>query len=338
MASFQRLMNKHKANTVLSETKVAYMNAHARGNIEPLNTWLGISFTPSYGLTMKVLRDYKGNDYVLVEGIPQSICEQMLPMQAEGVLAFYTATYEPLTMCLNKKDMMVAWAGAGIPAECGATTHCDVGDYAVENDPSGFPGFCNSEGRCQACNSDYEIVNENRTGCECNSEVAVSCDWRGEHWCCEKGNLCGAEMGECVPDNGCWYTLTTTTTDNSCHYTLQIVDGVATMHPEKPCGSGYCYLDSGSGGCGTSVSNNATDLWGKCNPFTETIGSCSYSSAALTAEKACPPQYYCNVKWKNQSCQAVENATTTVYGRCQRVEENTNPACPAPWGEADPTE
>ena len=297
VAGFQRMVNKNKANTVISESKLAFIEAHARQNMESakLNLWENVSFTPSYGYGMTVMRDYKSNDYVKVTRVSEGVCAQMLPMQVEGQLAFYTEGYEELTDCEDENTIVVAWNGIGVPAECGVSHDCDVGEYALEVNPHGFPGFCNAEGRCQKCAEDISEVNENRDGCDCDPEVALSCsDEEGNTWCCGGKTICGARPNECPPSDGaCSYTFTqqTQTVAANCHWTIiaqeqevaancsytmsdTLLDAEYNTHklelsPQIPCTEPgqYCYLYYQDSACTTSLRSDTSTtpvLWGVC--------------------------------------------------------------------------
>ncbi|MGN0919217.1 MAG: type II secretion system protein [Alphaproteobacteria bacterium] len=122
-----------------------------------------------------------------------------------------------------------------------------------------------------------------------------------------------------------------TTTITACTYTTPKLQPVAGYE----CAEGYyCNLRYGNETCSETAANDATTIYGACNDVTTTVTACSYTTPAMTPEKSCPPNYYCNLRWGDQSCSTAKNNAETVYGRCLDVEK-TGGSCPAEWGEAD---
>ena len=96
----------------------------------------------------------------------------------------------------------------------------------------------------------------------------------------------------------------------------------------------YCNLKYPSDACTGTADSAATDIWGACNDVTSAIGVCSYAAAELTPKKSCPPHYYCNLRWADQSCATAPSDAETIYGRCQTY-TGTNSECLSDWGDED---
>ena len=345
VAGFRVMVNKNKANTVISEAKLAFIEAHAKQNVD-LNKWEKVSFDSSYGYNIQTMRDYKSNDYVKVSEVAKEVCAQMLPMQVEGQLAFYTDAYEELTACADQTNIVMAWNGIGVPAECGSRKECNAkGDYG----DTGFPGFCNSSGHCQECNPEYEELNDEGTACDCKTGESLSCsDEEGNTWCCSGNTICGTKVKECLPSDGmCSYTMTQQeqTVAADCSYSVSQSQFDSeydlyniTMIPKKTCTrpGEYCYLYYREKTCTNKASSNIgssqeEELWGTC--VKQTNGrhdyslECNFSIGAegisLSEEKGCPAGEYCYLKWTGQNCtpQAGSSATGPFYGVCLEQEK-----------------
>ena len=362
IAGFQSLMNKHRANAIVNDAKVAYIESSARPSVAD-SDWQGVTYASESHKAIQIMRDKKGKDYVKVLGIEQKVCQNILAMAAENVLALLQEDYTELTTCSGNDNIVFAWNGVGVPAECNTSAECDVGEYAPGEESSGFPGFCNAEGHCQACNPDYETLNEDRTGCVCNPNKALICrDEEENEWCCGEGLICDIENKSCKDGGGaCQYTFTqhvyekaadchyrisaqTQTKSANCHYTVldQVKEGnlhEVILTQKQGCESDeYCYLMSFDSDCSTTINRGdvgatqAEDLWGVCLKRTANGAQCNVSSVStnfMEEVKGCESDEYCYLMSFDSDCSTTINrgnvgATQTedLWGVCLKRTAN----------------
>ena len=341
VAGFRVMVNKNKANTVISEAKLAFIEAHAKQNVD-LNKWEEVSFTPSYNYPIQTMRDFKSNDYVKVSKVAEEVCARMLPMQVEGQLAFYTEAYEELTECADENTMIVAWNGVGVPAECEKTSDCDVGEYSLENtDGNGFPGFCNASGHCQKCDENIEKVNENRDGCDCKATAQSCSDDEGNTWCCSEELVCDKANKDCKDGGGlCYYDVAQQTQSLSsncsykvgqqsqnlatnCAYTVS-ENGITPIAGEGCNEDEYCYLAYKDNKCATTAGGDYTGkVYGTCLRRTAFTSQCNITVDAGTPvlsdyQGNCGNDEYCYLAYKDNKCATTAGGdyTDRIYGTC----------------------
>ena len=322
VAGFQVMVNKNKANTVISEAKLAFIEAHAKQNVA-LNTWERVSFTPSYQLVMETSRDLRNGDYVRVHEVAKAVCQQMLPMQVKGQLAFYTDTYQRFTVCNEANVMIVAWNGLGVPVECNTAADCG----------SGFQGICTSSGRCRTCVQDVEVYNPDTETCDCNPDrnVAKTCTGTdGAVWCCSVADFCGSTEGDCVSqcDSTQGQRVCGTTDNPVCCGSSEICDN------NGGCTTRACsakYLQQTAAGpqdpinCQMSYDAPGSGYNGLCSLELDANGE------VVTVGTGCPAgSGYCYAAYKDadrtqdipSDFAATTGPTVLVYGTCSLLSEH----------------
>ncbi len=233
---------------------------------------------------------------MLVEGVEEGVCKQLLRMRTKGVLNFYTEdTNEELTTCLETNDVVLDWNGVP-PAECLTVADCGTS----------FAGVCNAQHQCQLCD-DLEEPNADRTACLCDGGLAVSCTVGEDHWCCGEsengiGQICGPSIDEpCIESEG------------DCVYEFSLKENEAEYYAD----------------CNYTVSENVNKpdmvYYSDC---AYTVGDLSGGLGAVTALKSCEDAtHYCALFWKgdvssNGKWDALEgvahgSGTGTFVGHCQ---------------------
>ncbi len=63
IAGFQSLMNKHRANAIVNDAKVAYIESSARPSVAD-SDWQGVTYASESHKAIQIMRDKKGKDYV----------------------------------------------------------------------------------------------------------------------------------------------------------------------------------------------------------------------------------------------------------------------------------
>ncbi len=241
-------------------------------------------------------------------------------MATENVLALLQEDYTEMTSCGGNDNIVFAWNGVGVPAECNTSAECDVGEYAPGEESSGFPGFCNAEGHCQACNPDYEILNEDRTGCVCNPNKALICrDEEENEWCCGEGLICGEDANTCVDGGGiCSYRFygpsdPDTTYMTECSYSI----------------SGIANIDSYTSDCYYTI--GATPALTEKEIGEEKKNLAEPVMTSNGTRGGCPANKYCALLWTDKAdgsedgnwasipANVSANYVGRIYGKCQTM-------------------
>ena len=345
VAGFKSLMNKNKSNTIINDSKIAYMNMLSNQKVSDTN-WHDISYPVESGKTFQVMRDKKGNNYVKVIGVEQEVCAKILNMSTQNRLTFFTEYYTDMIACEDDNNIIMAWYGLGVPSECETVSDCG----------ESFSGICTSDGQCDTCDSATERLNEDGTACECDPEKAISCTDGENTWCCGAGLICDTASKGCKAGTGgcqynftqqvytrssnCSYIISTQeqTRSYNCHYKVRDYVIEASLHGVemtqiKGCPSGqYCLLSYFDEECSSSInrgnvgSSGAEDVYGVCLSRTMNGGTCdvsTVSTAFMEEVKGCPSGQYCLISYFDEECTSSINrgdvgATTPeqVYGVC----------------------
>ena len=337
IVGFQSLMNKHRANVIIYDAKMAYMEAKARLDVSD-NDWHPISHAFECNKTIETLRDKKQSDYVKVNGVEKAICKQALGMSVKNMLAFFNEDWTEMISCGDENNIVFAWGGLGAPAECENVADCG------EN----FEGICNQDGHCQICDEASERLNEDGTACECDPNKALICQDEDENsWCCGPGLICDIENKSCKDGGGiCQYTFTQQTQRESanCHYTIEDHDDgnglhSITMEEKQGCNDDeYCYIAYCNEDCTSSISeavgaDGEGDAWGTCIQRTSNTKTCNISeisAGGLVEDQGCPAGQYCYIKWVGTNCDTTiaDGADGPLFGACIDRTSNTVSKCP----------
>ncbi len=353
IAGFHIAVDKSKANTIVQDSRMAFMSAQNH-HYPPNGDWEQVEFTPNSGKTTYLRNDWVSRIYVLVEGIEEGVCKQLLRMRTKGVLNFYTDdTNTEFTTCTETNDVVLDWNGVA-PAECLTYEQCP-----------GANRVCNAQHQCQVC-QDFETPNANRTACLCNDGQALSCQLDNIHWCCGPGDICGETAGGCVEsDLTCSYRFKETGTmvyHGDCNYVVMEelpepryygdctyrVDAGTTgrlVHPVKKCTrpNEYCALfwvdengDATWNATGANVQATSTGfIYGRCEAMTEYVATPlrkqKTEGRLVNKGKGCTrSNEYCALFWVDENGDATWNATSAniqatstgvIWGRCQAMTE-----------------
>ena len=334
-AALKIALNKAKANAIVHDGRLVFMESTARQGEIVAGTWASASYASESGKSFSMMRDVKGNDYVQVEEVEENVCEQMLNMQKDDVLVFLDLTLRPFKVCAQSNVMVFGFDGIGKQIPCETNADCQA-------DSASYNGYCDTEeGYCHECGA-LELVNNAGTACVCDTTKAVSCsDDQGNSWCCgdDTGSsnlICGGSSGSCVPnpDGKCWYEFTQTITPKPlCHFQLISNDNEGLLEQVENSGcpeNQYCYLLFSNPSCG-SAGSSATDLYGLCQPMNVTTFDTSCTIGTLNSfeeYQGCPANQYCYIQWQNNSCAtAGNNQTGTLYGACLPM-DSISAVCP----------
>lgn len=201
IAGFHRLTNKNKANIILSDAQIGFME---ESSLNPGHSeWTKVSFDPVSQKEIFTLHDKIGQVFVKINAIEKEICTLLLVMKTDGKLNFYTQTGEEIKNCSEENEMLFAFNGAGKPAECGQNIDCG----------EEFLGYCDKAGQCIQCDDKSQTINEEGNGCICDSDFALSCNDGENSWCCGYDEeyhplICGRQKDKCInPEGICWMNI-----------------------------------------------------------------------------------------------------------------------------------
>ena len=334
VAQFRSLINKNKANTILSDAQVAFMEESA---LEPGHTeWTKVSFSPASQKEIFALHDKIGQVFVKVNDIEQEICVLLLAIKAEGKLNFYTEEGEKIGNCSVSNEMLFAFEGVGKPAECGQNLDCG----------EEFSGYCDTAGQCIQCDEKSQTLNEAGNACICDTDFALSCNDGENSWCCGYDDdyhplICGRANGECInPEGMCWMNIQKRgPSQQNCTYTIGVdvhncANDIADENGQTvlkdvaglTCSDTgtYCFLGYTDGMHTTAVDSTFTTgrLYGVClnvEDFTEVS-----LSTMKSVENECVSGEYCLLNYTDENrTQSVGDTFDkgTLYGTCISVED-----------------
>ena len=239
---------KAKANAIIHDGRLVFMES-ATSNEQGPKDWTDATFAKESGKDFQMKRDVKGNHFVKVAGVEQRVCDQMILMQKEGELVFLKmivgedmTTYNSFTTCEDENEMVMAFDGLGIPADCNITKDCE--------DAGNANAYCDTEGHCVTCDPALSQVNEAGDECQCKDAVALTCDdGNGNTWCCGDGLICDQTLKRCAPapaDHQCSYQITLDQQiQSTCNYDVTVLttpDDIL-LTENDGCDFGmYCYL------------------------------------------------------------------------------------------------
>lgn len=365
---FKYAMDKTKANTLLNDAKLAYVDFAQRAVPNVPTGWEEVtSFEPETPYTLYTLRDEEEDNFVLAEDVPLGVCERLLDMETENTLVFFDEYGYDFLECGDLNDIVFSFSGFGIGASC--ETNADCGE--------GFNGYCDTEyGVCRPCEEDTAI---NAAGDKCvptcNGSTELSCTYRTYGWCCPATMICNPNPDldmpleeACLPTGGacsCDFTAPTTTieSDCSCDFTAPTTtiaadcayefslsaDGTASFKLAEgysACGTGkYCYLKYSNDTCGTSASATHTGiLYGACTDLSLVNQGCPVTTSStqpFSNCSGCSGGKYCYLKYTNKECSSSAAATTgstkteKLYGACTDL-ALVNQGCPITTSSTQP--
>ena len=349
VAAFRIALNKAKANAIVHDGRMVWMEALA--NQQPIPDWTASTMANESGKQFFVKRDLKQNDYIKVESVEEEVCQQILGLQKDGELIVLTETLRPFTECQETSDLIFGFDGVGRLIPCETTADCQ------EEGKEKYNGYCDTEeGYCHECGA-LELLNSDETACVCDTSKAVSCsDGEGNSWCCGDDTgasnlICGGSAGSCVANitgtcnysfsenttskTLCHYTFSESSTNKTlCHYTYtENGDNTYTLTAETGAGCDpgyYCYIAYQNDGCG-GVGHDSTNLYGLCHKREDLVLdlNCTDTTYTFTENTGCPVNQYCYLKWRNNSCNTADHGQTgTLYGACIERENNDEVSCP----------
>lgn len=337
LAFFQFLKNKYKANIILHDSRIVWVNARSNQSEAEIQ-WQGVPGSFESGKTFQMMRDKKGNDYIQVKDVEKAVCKHILNMVVPKVLTLLNDDYTPMTTCGESNNIVIAMDGLGKPAECITRMDCE------EN----FEGICNPEGHCQVCDESSERLNEEGTACECDPNKSLICtDDNKNEWCCGSGLICDIPNKSCKDGGGaCMYTFSQQEQKvaANCHYTINADNKgniIMTEDPDAKCSSDeYCYVAYFDKDCSLPINRGnvgngqSEEVWGSCLLRTSNNSACSVSmitSGGLFETQGCPAGEYCYIKWEGNNCLTEINRgdiTGPMLGACMNRTSNTIDQCP----------
>ena len=372
ISGFDYAMNKTRANTLLNDARLAYVEFSQQQISELPTEWTEVtSFKPDTPYTLHTLRDEDGDNFILAEEVPQGVCERLLDLETDSVLAFFDEHSYHLTECGETNNIVFSFTGFGMGQTCETTADC--GDN--------FNGYCDTEYHvCRPCEEDTTI-NAEGDACipTCDGSTELSCSYRTYGWCCPSTMVCNPEPkvdmlpeDACLPTGGacscdftaptttieancsCEFTAPTTTIAADCAYTFSLsADGVATfgtVSGYSACGTGkYCYLKYTDTTCGTSAGADAgsteqVTLYGSCTDLTLVNQGCpvqTSSTAPFSNCTGCSGGQYCYLKYTDTTCNASASADAgstekvTLHGACTDL-TLVNQGCPVETSSTEP--
>ena len=326
VAGYKHSINKYKANEVVHDGQMIYIQLKARINAKEIPWTDDTTLNSKYHFQYQI--DKADSPYVKVDAIPEGVCKQLLQMATPGRLAFYTIGGVPFTTCAESNEIVMAFEGVGDPV-----ISCNDGSECAE-----LNKYCNSQtGICESCPNGQK-PNATHTECVglCDAATQTECQNQDEQlWCCDinengKPTICGENVGECIEFDGiceytmtqqtqtkaadCWYDLSQTTDKNTLSDSLLRVGQGCT-------GNRYCYLAYKDGNCGTTAGGDYYGrLYGTCLERTAATSQCNVSEVTpvLTEGQGCTGNRYCYLAYKDKSCGATAGGdfTGTLYGTC----------------------
>ena len=72
IAGFSYAMNRHRANQIIHDARIGYMDEYGSDNTHP--EWTAVKFNPESGNAMFVKRDKLGRIYVRVNAVGKDVC------------------------------------------------------------------------------------------------------------------------------------------------------------------------------------------------------------------------------------------------------------------------
>ena len=342
---FRYGMNKLKANRIYNDAKLAYVSISSSGGA-PYH-WAAPEFTPECGYTLSVRRDKDNNNFVLVDGVEDEVCDLLLDMAEDGgEVSLYYLDNQPMTCEEDEQDIVISFAGMEplIPCDGGGVLDC----------PDDAQAYCDAERQvCQTCPLG-EWANDAGDGCEavCSgrsdeyTETCVSESQMAE-WCCKETQMCSDVVGECISENACSYDLKTFGYTTDCSATLNVfgyttncsgiltittdVDGSqrATMTDTGCTDNEYCVYAWSQSSWDTNdtepkLSNTeTTNFYGQCRNYRSPVDIVPISMATVTTT-GCKSNEYCVVAWTADHWEESQpeptlpdNHTQTMYGQCR---------------------
>lgn len=361
-------MDKHSANTLLNDAKLAYMSAVNEITSTLPTGWKDVtSLKNQTSYELYTSKDEKGECFVLANSIPQGVCNRLLEMKTTGALSFFDKFGYTLSECLENTDIVFAFSGNAFGSACQTNEDCGAS----------FNGFCDTQyGVCRQCDTGTTI-NESQTECvpTCTQSSEISCTYQNYGWCCPANTICNPQPDlnlplteACLPTDGlcscdftpptttiesncsCKFTAPTTTIEATCAYDFSISEDGTTSFSLTPgyttCPSGqYCYLKYTDTGCGSSATASHTGtLYGACTDLTLVNQGCpvqTTSTQPFSECTGCGNGQYCYLKYTDTECatSAAANAGSTgetiLYGACTDL-TLVNQGCPVETSSTQP--
>ena len=355
-------MNKHRANALYQDMKLAYMSIHTTTDQDI--QWHSPNFRPKSNYELQVRRDMALNSFVLARAVPQPVCASLLTMAQDSEEMVLYNVDSNLLICDKDQDIVASFSGE-VPlvscqtgSQCPSHLYCDTSQQVCLKCPLGETPSADQM-RCENL-------------CPNNDEVTCISEQDKTAWCCPNRSFCSQEKsGECVASDGlCIFNFHDKTTEGllystNCSYyigTEDVVesygtdcaynvtaDGTVTADSSKKCGTGkYCLLNwtNETWGKGTTAPTASADyvgkMYGKCQMMSTNdatpIITYKAGGSMVFANKTCPSGQYCLLNWTQPSWPNGEwsDATTEptasaefsglMYGKCQMM--STNDASP----------
>ncbi len=301
-------MNKHQANIIIKDAFLAYFEAvdNQNGNFDD---WTQINIMAESNRDFYAYKDEDNEAYIKTLAVEQGVCTALLNLASEDKLSFYTEENKPMTNCTQNNNIIFAFNGLkAMGLNCQSTADCPDEE-----------SYCDlRENVCAFCQDGYTI-NPTRTGCDINcSEEETRCYLGTDTWCCPNTQLCGPEMGQCVPSDGtCEWFISEQTTKRS--YTCAYEIKKQATQKEYTCS--YNILEQ-------TTTKEYTCAYKIKIGSTDTNGTLVASDLEKVKDE-CPVGQYCHLNYIDTTCETTAGAdyTDTIYGSCHDLEQ-TNQGCP----------
>ncbi|MBR5129643.1 MAG: hypothetical protein IKV03_00250 [Alphaproteobacteria bacterium] len=310
---YQYAVNKNKANRILNDVQLSYVNINASQNIV-LNQLTPVPFAPLSGypiFTQRVAVQEGQADVVIAQNVEQKVCDHLTDMvQKTRWKMFLTnegaTSFTPLTECAE--DMMLAFSWANIneippvcDKECPENMTCGGNNECVC--ATGFE--VGEDGSCQKIVCDYTNGIEVQT----------------TQYCCEQaaGIWDATQTPSCTCPEGATFNGTMCLMKDWCSYKFTVPEMVQAVQSD-------CAFEFKVPALVQAVQSDcAFDF---TVPETVTAGESEVSLTPVSGQ-TCGTGEYCVLNWTNGTCTSNAstygtNTTTRLYGRCAPLDEHYN--------------
>ena len=356
---YKYAVNKNKANRILNDVQLSYININASQNIV-LNQLTPIPFTPLSGypmFTQRVAVQDGLADVIVAQNVEQGVCEHLTDMvqktQWKLFLTNESATsFTPLTECAENMTLAFSWANMNeIPPvcdkECPENMTCGGNNECIC--ASGYT--MGEDSTCQQIVCDYSGGIEAQTQYCCEQAAGIWDATAIPSCTCPEGATFNGTM--CLMKDWCSYKFTVPeivqAVQSDCAFDFTVPETVTADESEvsltpvsgQTCNTGeYCILNWKNSTCasnvGTYEANTTTRIYGRCAPLDETYNICKAvenGEVSLTPNKECEQKNtYCSILWGNMSCTNVGNYGNNIqrdlYGVCVSYDGSGDTTCP----------